>query len=485
MYLTRTENPLSRAYWIGIVDPRPFALFRIALGLAFLHDLIPYSRNVRAFLSDEGVLPRSCVREWWSWSVFSITGSPTGVTILFALGALAILAFTIGFKTRVASVLSWLFVISLHHRNHFVTDGGDDFTRILFFWSMFADLGARYSVDSWRRSNKTRSIPAFGPRVLQANVVVLYLIAGLLKLRLGWLRGDAVYMTLELKGFCRPLGAWLMHHQGICTAMTYGTLVVEIAFAAFAYSPFKVQLSRAIAVASGLSIQIGILLTMRVGIFTEVMIAVCALWIQPEWIDAAKKRWLVFRGRWSEDLEAEMESSPSEMFRASRKREMVMRFLAGAQFLIAVWDPFFGRRVPLPFTLVQERRALSLLQPYALFDHGYPRPSWQGPGELADGTAIDVVDELIPGAHPREPGLHFSRWTKFTYKMDQQPFFPELAAYLCRAYNDGTRRPALVRFRLIVREQAPTPPGTPPAPVQELDLIPYECPHPVVASLAP
>jgi hypothetical protein len=80
----------------------------------------------------------------------------------------------------------------------------------------------------------------------------------------------------------------------------------------------------------------------------------------------------------------------------------------------------------------------------------YDIPVWSAPGELVDGTRVDVLTVAAPGAAPRGPALMFSRWNKFTFKEREHPFhFPELGAYFCRAYDEQAGTPKVASFTLV------------------------------------
>jgi hypothetical protein len=466
--LGRSENPFKLAFWLGSIDPRPFAIFRIGLGLSLLHDLVDYTHDLRAFLADDGMLPRSVPRAWWAWSVFNHVGGLPAISVLFALGCLAMLAFTLGWKTRPATVVSWVFLSSLHHRNYFVTDGGDDLARILLFWAMFCDLGAAYSLDARARPTRIRDMPAFVPRLLQLHVGVLYFCAARLKLGQGWLRGEAIYQTLQMDGFVRPFGGWLGRHPDLCALATRGILAMELAFIFFAFAPVWRKQTRAIAIALGLAIQFGILVAMRVGIFTEVMLWVCAMFIQPEWIDGASAWWRARRQRRTDER-------PRDSF-VPHRLALPLYALLGLQFVVAVWDQFAGRRFPLPALVQREKVALDIVQPMGLFDVVYAVPKWSAPGSLLDGTPIDVLDAVAPGARARQPGLSFSRWNKFLFKDRDFPFrFAELGDYFCRAYNERASGPPLAAFVLTNDRTPPHDPAGRGRPPEHLVLWRQAC----------
>ena len=471
MASARSENPLTRAFWLGSVDPRPLAIFRIGLGLAILHDLVDYTRDLRAFFADDGMLPRGIMHDWLAWGVFDWVGTMPGIAVVYAAGCLAVLAFTLGFHTRWATVASWFFLNSLHHRNPYVIDGGDDLVCILLFWGIFCDLGARYSLDARRAKSVPTDVFAFGPRILQAEIAVLYFVAAILKLRLGWARGEAIYLALQLDGFVRPPGGWLGQSVFLCRWATRSVLAMEMAFPFLAFAPVRPKLTRALAIACGAGVQLGILFTMRVGIFTEIMLVVLALWLQPEWVD-----WLERSS--SGQTSAPAPASSSEWRPPSTGRLLLCGVLA-LQFIVAIWDPFLGRRVPLPKVVRDERVFLTIIQPYGLFDVVYAIPRWDAPGVLSDGSQVEVLTAVAPGVKPRQPAYQFSRWNKFTFKGLELPFhYPELAAYYCRAYNErasSVGAASLVSFTLVNDATPPHDEKGIAAPPEHIELWHQTC----------
>jgi len=455
-----TENPLRAGYWFGKVDPRPLAVFRILFGLGLLHDLVNYTRDLRAFLADDGMLPRGVQGAARVWSVFELTGNLGAIAVIYAVGFACVTAFTLGYRAQLTALLSWAFVTSVHTRNLYVIDGGDDLARYLLFLSIFADTGACWSVSAWLAKRKSTGVPAYGLRFLQLHLALLYFVAARLKFRSGWLAHNVIYQCLQLSGFVRPLGRVLLQYPGACRASTVLTLVLEFAFAFLAFSPWKVGSCRALAIFCGVAVQAGILLTMRVGVFTESMLAAMALFLQPAWLDYVERRIAAWRARpWSSPqvIDDPNLSWPD----ALRQRGHVLAVLfLGINFITLAWGPFAGRRFPLPEAAYADRRWLWLDQPFGLFDVIYPIPRWHGDGVTERGTQVDALGVAIPDLVPTVR-WRFSRWYKFTFKGRERPIhFPELAAYICRAYQEKTGEP----LRELTLAETLTPPALPGQP---------------------
>ncbi len=432
-----TENPLRADYWFGTADARPQALFRWLFGLTVCHDLLNYTRDLPAFLTDSGMLPRGVQADPHTWSVFELVGSTAGAAALFSVGLTAVVCFTVGFHTRVAAAVAWFFLTALDTRNLYVTDGGDDLVRCLMFLSIFADLGRCWSLDSWLGRVSTGPARVLALRFLQLHIALLYFCAARLKFRAGWLHGNVVFQILQLTGFVRPPGLILAQSPAMCRGSTLLTLVLEFSFAFFALSPWKVGWSRALAVAAGFAVQFGILVSMRVGAFTETMLAAMALFTRPEWFD-----WL--RARFGSHASPKASPNPDlvsgpvqnrfvDVLRASPVRAVGFALLC-FQFMLLAWGPFIGRRIPPPRALMNARQYLWLDQPFGLFDVVYDIPRWSAEGSTITGAHVEVLSQAVPDLVP-VVRWRFSRWYKFTFKERERPFrFEQLGAFMCREY---------------------------------------------------
>lgn len=462
------ESPLRLAFWLGDVDPRPLALFRVGFGLALLHDLFDLSVDLRAFLTDEGLLPRGAQAEPRAWTLFDLVGSQAAVAALFALGVLVVVAFTLGFHTRLATALSLLFLTSVHNRNLYVVDGGDDLVRILLFLCLFTDLGRAWSLDV-RLGRKVRGpAPALGLRALQLHLALLYFVAARLKFRQRWLTTNPIYQVLQLDGFTRPPGKLLMRSPLLCRLSGVAVVAMEWLFGFFAFSPWKIPIARALAILCGVGVQLGILLTMRVGVFTEVLLVSNALLLQPAWLDRLEARWSKQPTPPATSVQSGSPASLTTPLRIAGAAVLAFYFASSA------WGPFIGSRVKEPWVLTAPRRWLWLEQPFGLFDVVYDVPLWSAPGVQADGTLVDVLEVAEPHLIGKV-GVGFSRWYKFTFKERERPFrLPELGRYLCRAYEEKTGA-RLRSFTLVETLTPPSLPGQPAGPARHRDLLRQEC----------
>ena len=445
------DDPRSQRFWFGRVDPRPLAAFRILFGLALLWDIAGRVPDLVAFYTDDGFLPRGTQVESWTWSVLDLVSSRAGVGLVFVLGAAATLAFTLGLATRVMTVVVWLFFVSVYHRNLLVSSCAESLTVGLLFWAMFADLGAAFSLDVRLGRRTSTSVPAFGLRLLQAQIAVMYFEAFYFKVRGGWLDGSGLHASLQLVGFQRPAGAWLLEHPVLCEVFGFATLAAELAIPVLAFSPWRIRSSRALAALLCFGVQLGIAVTMRVPLFQTVAFAAGVLYVQSCWFDRAGLRVV---------LDAKASSS------------VTRNLLAAALYVqcaLAAAAGTFEDRVPRVVHTELEWTGLSVS--FKMFGSAGPNASWRVVGQRADGTKVDVLAVAAPGMRAA-PGWSGERWYKFTFKPNIP--FSSLHSYLCRTYN--AERPRVDRLSIERTVRLPHRPGEPVKPTRDEVLYEGPCP---------
>lgn len=155
------------------IDLRSLALFRVILAAVTVFDLLCRLADVRAFYSDSGVLPRAWLAQTadaWRWSLHMASGEAWFQVLLIAAQALLALMVLIGYRTRIAAVLSFVLLASLQNRNPMILAGADSLRMGLWFWAMFLPLHARWSVDA---ALSTRAPPAQNLHVSWASAGLL------------------------------------------------------------------------------------------------------------------------------------------------------------------------------------------------------------------------------------------------------------------------------------------------------------------------
>lgn len=282
MSLETQSKPAVGRWLRGLeVDLRSLAIFRVALGLVLLADLLIRIPQLAEFYTDRGVLPREAIIRFfgtpWLLSVHYMSGMWMVQLFLFLVAVLLAVGFISGYRTRLCAAASWFLLLSMHARTPFVLHGGDAVLRLLMFWSIFVPLNARFSLD--RALNPTE--PALPTRHLSpASLALVFQICGIYwfaaaeKMHPIWLtERSAVYYALSLDQFATPLGKLLLGYPEVMRLMTTGTLVLELLGPILAISPFFTGPLRILIATSFIGFHAGLALTMRLDLFPWVCVA--------------------------------------------------------------------------------------------------------------------------------------------------------------------------------------------------------------------
>jgi hypothetical protein len=295
----------------------------------------------------------------------------------------------------------------------------------------------------------------------------------------GWTGGTAVFYAVQDGHFGRPLGLLLARLPLACRALTFFTIGVELAFAPLVFSPIRG--ARALALALGTALHLGIFATMRVGLFSILLPASYTIFLRPRWIDAAQG-WLRARLAAAPVATAAPAAAPAappaataappaaspRWWHAVQIAAALQFGLVAASFLPVAW----------PRWLHRELAVLRLNQGWSMFAPGPTTLAYQlsSTGLAADDSPVDVLAAAAPLLLPH-PGFFYSRW--FGYGAHLQQLEPSeleaFGAYLCRRYNQERRGSPLVRFTLSLHWRDIPAPGEPPPPWQSREILRQPC----------
>lgn len=202
---------------------------RIGFGLCLLGLVWETAPLATYLFSDEGLLPSEAVaqvrgvaglgpdgvRDGWAyfasgrWSLLHVVDHPAFVHAYVLVLALAAVAITIGWRTRVATVVAWLLLAGMLRRGDAHWGGEQIFTGFLFIL-MFADSGAAYSLDNRRRLRGAgegapvyRRISGWPQALIVLQLALAYAVNGWMKTGPTWIAGDTLGLAMQLDRYAR------------------------------------------------------------------------------------------------------------------------------------------------------------------------------------------------------------------------------------------------------------------------------------------
>jgi hypothetical protein len=301
------------------LDFRSLSLFRVCISVVILVDVWQRLGDLDAFyVGDGGALgSERFVPPSNHLCLHCVSGSYVAQLCLFALQIVAALALLVGYRTRAATLVSFLLVTSLHTYFPVVLNGGDDVLRLFLFWSLFLPLDGAFAVDDGLRrerrerrrfadalehrdaddandkhaaaaqrraaSSKSRadfSVSSFASCGFVLNLMLVYLIAAATKTGDDWLNGTAVFNALYMIDYATPFAVALRQQVTLMRLLSPLALLVEVVAPLCYVVPFRFEAMRLLGIVLLVGLHVSFLLTLRVGIFPLACIA-CHLALLP------------------------------------------------------------------------------------------------------------------------------------------------------------------------------------------------------------
>lgn len=270
MKLKLHTNPLSNLFTF---DLRSLSLMRIAVALTLLVDLVVRAGNFKAHYSNQGVLPLEALfRFAWNehfFSFYTLSGSALLQGIVVLLNLICIFFLLIGYRTKLFSILCWLFLLSIHNRNPLIQQGGDDLLRLILFWGIFLPWGHCYSFDSEKKEeNSGFSCVSYAGFAYMLQVGYVYFFSAILKSSVEWTSEySALYYALSLDQMILPLGRLIYPYENVLMVITMIVYYIELLIPLLLLIPLFTRQLRNTFILVICLLHIGISLCLNVGLF--------------------------------------------------------------------------------------------------------------------------------------------------------------------------------------------------------------------------
>jgi hypothetical protein len=432
-------------------DTRALAAFRISLAALVLADLLLRTRNLVAFHTDAGVLPRQLLYERYPEisrvSIHALSGAAWVQGALFVVAAVVALAMLAGYRTTLTTAVTGLLLVSLQYRNPMVLNGGDVLLRMLFLWAIFLPLGERWSVDALQTDGHRSRVLSVATAGVLLQVVVVYATNAALKHRSDlWTSGEAIEYVFSLDMFVVGFGEILREYPAVLGAFD------RLWLALVTGSVLLLVLTgwlRAALVSLFAGMHLGMLATMQLGLFPLISVAALLPFVPPVVWD---------RLPGCEDVPF-LRDAPVREWQRSLRRTLPLVSLPSPPASVRLW---WGRAlsgglaVVLVVILVWNAATVGFVAiPDDAPVNSDPAPRWnmfapaplqtdawfKAPGALESGERVDAFQGgSFTWEKPPDVSATYGneRWRKYLSNLqgaDSQELNDRFAGYLCERWN--------------------------------------------------
>ena len=464
------------------VDRRALAALRIGLGLLVLADVALRARDLLAFYTDAGVLPRPLLFDAFPAlgrvSLYALSGSVEWTAALFCLTALAAVALVAGYRSRLAALALFALLASLHARNPLVLYAGDSLLRRLLLWGTLLPLGARWGVDALgdRRGadedggERPARVASLATAGLLVQVVAVYVVNAVLKLRgEAWRSGEALRYVFGVDALTTGLGDAFVGHSALLSLGAHAWLGLLVASPLLVLATGRTRTALVAAFAGG---HLFMLATLRIDLFPLISLAGLIPFLAPAAWDTVEERVgpAVTRAR------AVGGRLPHPGYRLSPRLTRPTARTAAALLLafVLVWNAAGVGLVTVSAPVDPTERRWDMFAPVPQSTDRRFVPV----GITTAGDRVDAFRGGDPEFRPPRTGAAYPnhRWYAYLTDLRGAPGLrPGFAAYLCDRWNrrHDTR---LERVRLVVVAESVRPDAS--NPIRRLTLGQYDCDAP-------
>ncbi|MCB9680202.1 MAG: HTTM domain-containing protein [Alphaproteobacteria bacterium] len=449
------ESPPALLARLFGLDSRSLAAFRVGMGALVTLDALDRLRDLSAHYTDAGALPRALTHAArWRPSLFFWDGSATWAGLLLVLTALAGVAIAVGWRTRAATVLAWVLVVSVQARNLYVLYGVDTVVRISLLWAIFLPLAGHLSVD--RRSGRLpappRTVLSPTTAIYTLQIVIIYLVTWWLKTGPAWADGTAGWYTLQADVFTRHLGIAMRAWPTVLSYGTHATMVLEVVGPLALFWPRGTWRIRAVVIAVFWAFHISLGLMLHIGWWSWWSVLLWLGLVPGEVWD--RLGWRVADGEGPRGWRSWLpQVAPSLAF------GLVLWWNLATAFHSLPAVRGHWRHLAVALRLDQN---WNMYAPEPLVEDGWPVVELV----LADGTRVDALRGGAPRAwaKPDDPEAPYAseRWRKYFWSLwlrTSQEARPPYLDWVCRTWNTShpQEQRALQATLYWMLERSPAP----------------------------
>lgn len=281
-----------KKYWIINellqLDLRSIGIFRIILGINLLFDLFYFRiASYKTFYSYDGLISLSehiSYRGSSGFSIFNFLTNDALVLLFFVACFVIYVLYTVGYKTKIISVLAYFCLWNLMQRWTYLGLGWQMYMNVLLFWSIFLPLNYRFSLFKTEYKKIKENIWwRLSVLAILLQIGLIYFGNAISKTGSVWMQGAAVESLLAdnmLKH--QTFSEILLSQKWLCSLLNYGTIIFELSIIFLIFMPFWNVKTRSLAALGIVIFHFSINLFADVGFFYLIAPAAAILLLPSE-----------------------------------------------------------------------------------------------------------------------------------------------------------------------------------------------------------
>lgn len=272
-------------FWFRPTDPATLSLIRICAGWMLFYTHLVWTLDLDGFLGSSARLAPDYVNaihehSLSGWSHLFWFSSPSVQWVCHVIALVVFALLTIGWQSRVMSVLAFLFTVSYMHRGMGALFGLDQINVLLSMYLMIGPCGAEYSLDRWlARQSAVPSVSAnIAVRLIQVHLCVVYFFAGAGKLQGDtWWLGTAMWISLANYEYQTLDVTWIAHAPWLINILSLFTVGWELTYSVFVWP----RLTRPLVLLLAVPVHLGIAFCMGMITFGVAMLIANLAFVSP------------------------------------------------------------------------------------------------------------------------------------------------------------------------------------------------------------
>lgn len=305
-YVATFARSLARGwddFWFSPADPTLLGVIRILTGAMLLYTHAVWGSDLSDFFGSRPWLDRELVRtiqsDQYAYSFWWLVPA-RGMWLAYGLSMLVLALFTVGFLTRVTSILAFIVVVSYAHRVPEALFGLDQINAMLTLYLAVGPSGRTLSLDHWlaRRKGTAPAHPQpsvtanLAQRLIQIHMCVIYFFAGISKLQgPSWWAGEAMWRAFANLEYQSADMTWLAWHPMLINLITHTCILWEVLFCVLIW----LKLWRPLMLAGAVIMHLGIGACLGMWTFGLIMLVGCASFLPNEGVRRILEGWVSAR----------------------------------------------------------------------------------------------------------------------------------------------------------------------------------------------